>query len=256
MIKLKNVTKKYDNVEVLKNINLTIEKGQLVTLLGASGSGKTTILKLINKMIVADEGEVIVDGKNVQHIDEIALRRSIGYAIQQVGLFPHMTVEDNITYVMYLKGKSPQEKRKVALDLILKMGLDESYLRKYPSQLSGGEKQRVGVARAFAGSQDIILMDEPFGAVDELQKNKLQNQLIEMQKNEQKTIVFVTHDIFEAFKLGDRVVVLNNGKIEQEGKPKEFVKNPQNQFIKDFIGVKGFLANLKEEDIEKLKDFI
>ncbi len=253
VIVFQSVCKNYGSREVLKNINLEIEEGEIVTVLGPSGCGKTTLLKLVNKLLLPDSGQIFVGNKNVNNVDEIRLRRSIGYVIQQLGLFPHLTVEENITYVLTLEKKAKKERREKAESLIERMGLDHSYLSKYPNQLSGGEKQRVGVARAFAGGQKIILMDEPFGSVDELQKTKLQDDLLAMQAREKKTVIFVTHDIFEAFKLGDRVVLMNEGKIQQKGKPEEFFASPANDFVKDFLGTKGFLASLERRDIETLK---
>ncbi len=253
MIEFQAIYKKYGNRSVLKNVSLKVKRGEIITVLGPSGCGKTTLLKLVNKLLLPDSGQVIVGNKNVNDLDEIKLRRSIGYVIQQLGLFPHLTIEDNISYVLTLEKRDKRERREKAEYLIEKMGLDISYLSKYPDQLSGGEKQRVGVARAFAGEQDIILMDEPFGSVDELQKSKLQDDLMAMQARESKTILFVTHDIFEAFKLGDRVVLMNDGEIQQTGKPEEFLKAPANQFVKDFLGVKGMLASLEVNDIEVLR---
>ncbi len=256
MIQIKNVVKRYGNKEVLKKINLNVDKGELITLLGPSGCGKTTLLKLINKLILADEGNILVNGKDIRNEDTIKLRRSIGYAVQQIGLFPHMNIEDNITYVLSLEKNEKKDSREIALKLIDKMGLDRSYLKRFPNELSGGEKQRIGVARAFAGGQNIILMDEPFGAVDELQKAKLQDDLLKMQKEEQKTIMFVTHDIFEAFKLGNRVVLMNDGEIQQVGTPKELLVEPKNSFVENFLGTKGFLATLKTDDIKVLRKYL
>ncbi len=256
MIQINNLYKKYNHDDVLKNINLHIRKNELVTILGPSGCGKTTLLRTINKLVLPDKGSIEINGKNIETMDSIALRRSIGYAVQRVGLFPHMTVADNISYVLSLQKSSSEERWRVAKELIIKMGLDSSYLSKYPDELSGGEKQRIGVARAFAGGQEIILMDEPFGAVDELQKTKLQDDLLEMQKTSNKTIVFVTHDIFEAFKLGNRVVLMDGGEIQQVGTPEEFVTNPSSAFVRDFLGPKAFLANLNGDDMEHLVDYM
>ncbi len=253
MIEFQSVYKKYAEKEVLCNINLKINKGEMITVLGPSGCGKTTLLKLVNKLLLPDSGQVTVNNNNINDVDEIQLRRSIGYVIQQLGLFPHLTVEDNITYVLNLEKRNRQERRNKAEVLIEKMGLDKSYLPKYPDELSGGEKQRVGVARAFAGEQDIILMDEPFGAVDELQKGRLQDDLMLMQSRENKTIMFVTHDIFEAFRLGDRIVLMNEGVIQQAATPQEFLEAPANNFVREFLGVKGFLASLEKSDIDTLR---
>ncbi len=254
MIEFQSVSKRYGNREVLKHINLGVEKGEIVTVLGPSGCGKTTLLKLVNRLLLPDSGQVLVDNRNVNDQDAIRLRRNIGYAIQQLGLFPHLNVEENINYVLTLKKRSRNQRREKAESLIKKMGLDSSYLGKYPAHLSGGEKQRVCVARAFAGEQDIILMDEPFASVDELQKSKLQDDLLVMQAREKKTIMFVTHDIFEAFKMGDRIVLMNEGKIQQTGTPEELLKTPANQFVHDFLGIKGFLASLTASDIDILRN--
>lgn len=250
IINIETLHKDYgEGNRVLTDINLEIKEGEFITLLGKSGCGKTTLLKIINKLIPYNSGRVSVLDKNLDLWDTKDLRRRIGYVIQQIGLFPHMKIIDNITYVLSLLkvDKSTRSKRGEELSEIV--GLDPKLLYRYPRELSGGQKQRVGVARALAADPKIILMDEPFGAVDEITRTSLQNQFIDIQKNLNKTIVFVTHDIDEALKLGSRVVLLNNGSIEQIGKPKELVFNPATEYVKSFLGLKGFKAMMDDEKI-------
>jgi osmoprotectant transport system ATP-binding protein len=223
-------------------------------LLGESGCGKTTLLKMINKLILPNSGFVKVKNKNISDWDTIKLRRSIGYVIQQIGLFPHMTVEKNIDYVLTLLKTEDSIKKKSALELIKLVGLDESYLNRYPRELSGGQRQRVGVARALAADPDIILMDEPFGAVDEINRNVLQNEMINIHKRLNKTIIFVTHDINEALKLGTRIILLNKGKIEQMGTKEELVFSPNSDFVRGFFGLKGFKSMLDDKKMLKIYD--
>lgn len=247
MIEIKNVTKTYDgSAKVLNGLSLTVYKGEFVTLLGPSGCGKTTLLKMINKLIPYDGGTITVNGKNLEEWDTTKLRRSIGYVIQQIGLFPHMTIEDNIGYVLSLEGVRRKDRYQKAADLIQLVGMDEAMLKRYPSELSGGQRQRIGVARALAADAEIILMDEPFGAVDEIARTALQDELLELQQKLQKTILFVTHDIQEALKLGSKIVLLNEGTIEQSGSKEDLLFQPASDFVKDFFGLKGFKSVLDE----------
>lgn len=252
IIKFKDVNKYYNDNNIINQLNLEIKEGEFVVLVGPSGCGKTTILKMINSLIKFNSGNIIIKGKDIKKWDEIILRREIGYVIQQIGLLPHKTVEENISYVLTIQGKSKEEKSKRAKELISLVGLDESYLKRYPKELSGGQKQRIGVARALADNPSIVLMDEPFGAVDEIARRKLQEELKNLHRSLNNTIVFVTHDIEEALKLGTRIIVMNNGKIVQDGSANDIVFRPKNNFVKEFFGLKGFKAIMQEEELEKI----
>lgn len=236
MITFNNVTKIYNKRQVIKNINLEIEDGEFVVFLGASGCGKTTTLKMINKLTSITTGSIEIDGKNIKNIDTIDLRRDIGYVIQNIGLFPHMNILENITIVLKLKNASEEERYQKALDLIHTVGLDESYLTRYPDQLSGGQQQRVGVARALANDPSIILMDEPFSGLDPITKAQLQDEIVELQKKLGKTVLFVTHDIDEALRIADRICIFENGQVSQFDTPQVILNTPANQYIVDFIG--------------------
>jgi osmoprotectant transport system ATP-binding protein len=244
-IEIRNIQKSYKEGKlVLNNLTLDIEKGEFVILLGPSGCGKTTLLKMINKLISFDSGSITIDGRNISDWDTVTLRRNMGYVIQQIGLFPHLTIEDNIGYVLSLENIKREKRYKKVSSLIEMVGLDLSILKRFPRELSGGQKQRIGVARALAADPDIILMDEPFGAVDEIARSALQNELKELQHKLKKTILFVTHDIQEAFKLGTKIVLLNSGKIEQVGTKEELIFKPESSFVKEFLGLKGFTSTL------------
>jgi len=257
IVEVKLVSKQYGaETKVLDDLSLSVEEGEFITILGPSGCGKTTLLKMINKLIEFDKGDILVKGKSIQEWDTIRLRRSIGYVIQQIGLFPHMTIEDNISYVLSIEGVDKSVRNKRAEELIELVGLTKEMLNRYPSELSGGQKQRVGVARALAADPDIILMDEPFGAVDEIARTALQDQLLKLQKRLNKTILFVTHDIQEAIKLGNRIVLLNNGKIEQIGSKEDLLFSPASQFVKDFIGLKGFKSVLDDDILGRVYDHV
>lgn len=246
-IRFENVEKSYeDGKKIIDDLNLKINYGEFVTLIGKSGSGKTTMLKLINGLINPNSGQIFIKDKEINEWDIIELRRSIGYVIQQIGLFPHMNIEDNIGYVLNIKKEPKDNIRKRAEELINLVGITQDYLKKYPRELSGGQRQRIGVARALAADPDIILMDEPFGAVDEITRRTLQEEMIKLQGNLKKTIVFVTHDIEEAFKLGSRIVLFDNGQIVQEGKREELLLNPKNEFVESFLGTNSFKKYLKE----------
>ncbi|GAB6167929.1 ABC transporter ATP-binding protein [Clostridium carnis] len=237
IIEFKNIKKKYNDKIILPNFNLEIQKGEFVTIIGSSGSGKTTILKMVNGLNKPDEGDIYVNGKNIKNEDLIELRRNIGYSIQGTGLFPHMTIEKNIGYVPNLINKKNKIKTKEAVDRLIKVvGLEEDMLKRYPSELSGGQQQRVGIARSLAASPEILLMDEPFGAVDEITRKQLQDEILRIHIELGVTILFITHDIKEALKLGTRVVVMDNGEIVQCGTPKELKDNPKTDFVRELIG--------------------
>ena len=237
MIEFIKVSKSYKQNMVIQNMDLTINKGELVVLIGPSGCGKTTTLKMINRLIQPSSGKILIDGVNIMDQDVISLRRNIGYVIQQTGLFPHMTVEENIQVVPKLKKMSPEEIKSRTLAMMEMVGMDpEEFLYRYPIQLSGGQQQTIGVARAFATDPNIILMDEPFSALDPITRSQLQDELVELQSKLHKTIVFVTHDMDEAIKIADRICILNGGKILQYATPEEILKNPAHGFVSDFVG--------------------
>lgn len=253
MIEFRNVKKSYKNNIILENFNLDIEDGNLVVLIGSSGCGKTTLLKMINRLIEFTSGEILVNGKNIKEMDPIELRRSIGYVIQQTGLFPHMTVKENIEIIPKLMGKSEEEINQKTIDLLNMVGLDpEKYSDRYPVELSGGQQQRVGVARAFAADAEIILMDEPFSALDPITRTELQEELFNIQKEYRKTIVFVTHDMDEAINLADKICILKDGKILQYDTPENILKNPAGEYVEEFVGKNKIWTKpemIKAEDV-------
>ncbi|KUK16356.1 ABC transporter ATP-binding protein [Petrotoga olearia] len=236
-IKLVNLTKKYGDFTAVNNLNIEFEDNKLTVLIGPSGCGKTTTLKMINRLIERTSGDILFNGKSIDDINPIELRRSIGYVIQEIGLFPHMTVFDNIAVVPRLL-KWPEDKiKKRVYDLLDLVNLDpESTAHKYPAQLSGGQRQRVGVARGLAADPDILLMDEPFGAIDPINRETLQDAFIEIQEKIKKTIIFVTHDIREAIKLGDKIAIFKDGELVQYDDTQNIVQNPKDDFVKDILG--------------------
>lgn len=237
MVEFKNVSKIYPGDKVaVENINLRIERGEFVCFIGTSGGGKTTTLRMINGMLIPTGGDITVDGKNIHDIDPIELRRSIGYVIQNIGLMPHMTIRDNITLVPKLL-KWPKEKRDArAKELIKMVELPEEFLDRYPSELSGGQQQRIGVIRALAADQQIILMDEPFGALDPLTREALQRLVKRLQQQMGRTIIMVTHDMDEAIRLADRIVIMDQGHIIQNASPDDVLTHPANEFVANLIG--------------------
>lgn len=237
MVEFKNVSKIYPGGKVaVENINLRIERGEFVCFIGTSGGGKTTTLRMINGMLIPTGGDITVDGKNIHDIDPIELRRSIGYVIQNIGLMPHMTIRDNITLVPKLL-KWPKEKRDArAKELIKMVELPEEFLDRYPSELSGGQQQRIGVIRALAADQQIILMDEPFGALDPLTREALQRLVKRLQQQMGRTIIMVTHDMDEAIRLADRIVIMDQGHIIQNASPDDVLTHPANEFVANLIG--------------------
>ena len=253
MIEFKNVTKKYGTLIAVNNISIKIEKGQITMLIGPSGCGKTTTLRMVNRMIQCDEGEILINSKSVNDIDPVQLRRRIGYVIQGVGLFPHFSVFDNIAAVpRMLKWQKKRIKERV-FELLELVTLDESYAYKYPMQLSGGEKQRVGLARALGADPEILLMDEPFGAIDPINRAKLQDSFLEIQEEIKKTIIFVTHDINEAIKLGDKVAIIKEGNLIQYNDVEKIIKYPANEFVESLLGKD---KNVKALSLKKTKDYI
>ena len=237
LIEVENVKKVYGDKLILKNINLKIDKGEFVTIIGSSGCGKTTFLKLINGLVNPDFGQVYINNYDISKIDKIALRRKIGYVIQEIGLFPHMNVRKNISYIPNLIKKDSKEKvENKVRELIKVVGLKEDMLDRYPNELSGGQRQRVGIARALASDAKILLMDEPFGAIDEITRRLLQDEILRIYKQFNMTIIFITHDIKEALKLGTRVIVMDKGEIVQNDTPEEVVRNPKTSFVRNLIG--------------------
>lgn len=237
MIRLEHVTKSFGRYKALDDVSIVVEEGEFLTVIGRSGCGKTTMLRMINGLQKPDSGKVYAAGEDVGETDLIRLRRKIGYVIQNKGLFPHMTVEKNIIYVPVISGqKDKRQNRKLAEELIGLVGLEREMLDRYPEELSGGQQQRVGIARALASRPKLLLMDEPFGALDEITKRAMQNELLALQKKLGMTVVFITHDIREAMKLGDRVLVMEQGKIAQCDTPENVKKNPADEFVKELIG--------------------
>ncbi|WP_195990203.1 ABC transporter ATP-binding protein [Clostridium sp. D53t1_180928_C8] len=238
LIELKNISKVYGDKIILNNINLKINKGEFVTIIGSSGCGKTTCLKLINGLIAPDYGQVFVNNTDISKVDKITLRRGIGYVIQEIGLFPHMNIRKNISYIPNLiKMENKENINKKVRELVKAVGLNEDMLERYPSELSGGQRQRVGIARALASNAKILLMDEPFGAVDEITRKLLQDEILRIYRKFNMTIVFITHDIKEALRLGTKVVIMDKGKIVQIDTPEEVTKRPKTIFVKNLIGV-------------------
>ena len=238
MIQLENISKSFNKgrSHAVKDLSFTVENGETVVLLGSSGCGKTTTLKMINRLIEPSEGTIRVDGKDIMAQDPVQLRRRIGYVFQGIGLFPHMTVEQNVALVPRLKGE-PAESRKAGAQRLLQMvGLaPEEFSDRFPEELSGGQQQRVGVARALAADPEYLLMDEPFGALDALNRELLQQEMLRLKEKLEKTIVFVTHDIFEALLLGDRIAILHEGKLEQIGTKNDMLSSPKTPFVKELF---------------------
>lgn len=258
MINFKNVTKIYESgnkrVKAVDNINLHVDEGEICVLLGPSGCGKTTLLRMVNRLISISSGSIEVDGKDINSIDMIKLRRSIGYVIQQNGLFPNMTIEENICVVPKMLGWDQQKMRKRYNSLMEMMGLNpDEYRRRFPFELSGGQQQRVGVARALAADPPVMLMDEPFGALDPVIREHIQNEFLRIQKDVKKTILFVSHDIDEAIKLGDKIAIFNTGELMQFDTPDNILVYPKNQYVRDFVGNDRALKRLT---LLKIKDLI
>ncbi|MBI1645486.1 ABC transporter ATP-binding protein [Capnocytophaga sp. 051621] len=235
MITFSHIHKNYNGKEIIADFNLTIESGTFLTIIGTSGSGKTTVLKMINGLVLPDKGEIYIDGKNILEEDLIALRRNIGYVIQGNILFPHLTVAENIAYVLHLKNYSKTDITHIVTEKLQQVNLDPELANRFPHQLSGGQQQRVGIARALAASPSIILMDEPFGALDIITRQQLQRELKVLHQLSGATIVFVTHDIAEALTLGTKVLVLDKGIIQQYDTPEMIKSNPANEFVRALV---------------------
>jgi len=247
-VEFRNIRKAYGEKTIIDNLSLTIEKGEFVTIIGSSGCGKTTLLKMVNGLIAPDAGDVFVMGKNIRDEDQVMLRRNIGYAIQGSVLFPHMTVEQNISYVPNLLNKKDKKRTENAMEKWMKIvGLDESIRSRYPAELSGGQQQRVGIARALAASPELLLMDEPFGAVDEITRSQLQSELKAIYEKTGITVLFVTHDISEALKLGTKVLVMDGGRIEQYAPPEELLQCPATEFVRRLVEKERRYCRMPEE---------
>ena len=237
MLSIKNLSKVYGGgKKAVDNISLEVESGEFIAFIGTSGSGKTTALRMINRMIEATEGQITINGKDVRKMNPVELRRKIGYVIQQIGLMPHMTIRENIVLVPKLLKWSQEKKEKKAKELIKLVDVPEEFLDRYPSQLSGGQQQRIGVVRALAAEQDVILMDEPFGALDPITRDTLQDLVKELQQKLGKTFIFVTHDMDEAIKLADKICIMSEGQVIQYDTPDNILRHPANDFVRDFIG--------------------
>ena len=252
MLTLENVSKTYKGgKKAVNNVNLKIAKGEFICFIGPSGCGKTTTMKMINRLIEPSAGKIFMDGENIMEQDPVELRRKIGYVIQQIGLFPHMTIQQNISLVPKLLKWPEQQRKERARELLKLVDMGPEYLDRYPHELSGGQQQRIGVLRALAAEPPLILMDEPFGALDPITRDSLQEEFKKLQKTLHKTIVFVTHDMDEAIKLADRIVILKAGEIVQIGTPDDILRNPADEFVEEFIG-KERLIQSSSPDVERV----
>ncbi|MGN0733926.1 MAG: ABC transporter ATP-binding protein [Emergencia sp.] len=237
-IEFKNVIKSFDGADynAVDDVSFQIEQGELITVLGTSGCGKTTLLKMVNRLYEPTSGIIEIFGNNIESGDAIELRRSIGYVIQQVGLFPHMTVEKNISVVPEILGWDKELIRDRVTELLRLVNMDpEQFRGRYPSQLSGGQQQRVGLARALAAKPSIMLLDEPFGAIDAINRTKLQDEFLKIHRREGVTAIFVTHDVTEALKLGSRVMIMNEGRLQQLATPEKILSEPANDYVASLI---------------------
>jgi osmoprotectant transport system ATP-binding protein len=250
------VSKQFSNETkpAVDRVSFHVAAGDLVVLLGPSGCGKTTLLKMINRLYEPDSGKIWIGKDEIHTLPVNALRRQIGYAIQQVGLFPHMEIGRNISVVPRLLGWDRERIEQRSAYLLDLMGMPQAYLKKYPRQLSGGEQQRIGLARALAADPAILLMDEPFAAVDAINRERLQCELLDIHKKLHKTILFVTHDVEEAFRLADKIIIMQGGKLIQYGTPMEIVTHPRNKFVEELIGTKNMLRRLSLFQVQTLLD--
>jgi osmoprotectant transport system ATP-binding protein len=247
-IEFVNVTKRFPGASqaAVDGVSFTVREGAICILLGTSGSGKTTLLRMVNRLSDPTSGQIVIDGTPTTDQSAIALRRSIGYVIQQVGLFPHLTIAENVRVVPSILGHSAKQTAGRVDELLTLVGLEpKEYRKRYPRQLSGGQQQRVGLARALAADPAVLLMDEPFGALDAITRERMQDELLRIQRGVRKTILFVTHDVEEAFKLGDQIAVLSEGKLEQVGTPVELLAAPANDFVRRLVGADNVLRQLE-----------
>lgn len=256
MIELKQVTKIYpDGTKAVDDLSLEINKGEICALLGPSGCGKTTTMKMINRLIPITSGRIYINGEDNTKMNEDELRQSIGYAIQQIGLFPHMSVGENIQIVPVLRGWPEEKRERRAKELLELVGLNPAiYFNRYPAELSGGQMQRVGVARSLGADPEILLMDEPFGAIDPITRNKLQDEFLKIQEEIKKTIVFVTHDLNEAMKMGDKIALLKKGRLVQYDTPTNLLYKPKNEFVRNFVGADRALQGLRLLKVKEVMD--
>ena len=257
MIKIEHVSKSYKDKLVLRDVSLTVEDNEFIVIIGSSGCGKTTLLKLINKLLPLDRGKIIINGHSIREIQGTMLRRKIGYVLQDGGLFPHLTVKENLELVLKI-GDMPEEKRTDRVfELMDMVNMDPKiYCNSYPCQLSGGQRQRIGVARAFALDPDLILMDEPFSALDPLTREELQDEIVKLQKEYKKTVIFVTHDMDEAIKCADKICVIEDGQVAQFDQPEEILKHPADDYVEKFVGRNRLWGNpsyIHASDIMSLK---
>lgn len=247
MIKFENVSKRYGDHIVLQNINLKFETGQFIALIGTSGCGKTTTLQMINRLIEPSTGTIYIDDMDIRELNPVELRRGIGYVIQEIGLFPHMTIKQNIEVVPKMLKWDKEKMDARSKELLKLVNMPEECLDRYPSSLSGGQQQRIGVLRALAADAPIILMDEPFGALDPITRSNLQDEIKLLQNKLKKTIVFVTHDMDEAIKIADQIVLMNDGEVVQMSTPQEMLDHPANDFVRDFFQKRGNMSKEKGE---------
>ncbi|MCA4965213.1 ABC transporter ATP-binding protein [Pseudomonas sp. Y24-6] len=245
MIQIENLNKKFGSVTAVEDVSFNVEEGQICVLLGPSGCGKTTTLKMINRLITPTSGTIRIGGRDTSELDSVTLKRSIGYVIQQVGLFPNMTVEENICVVPNLLGWDKAKSRKRAAELLEVVALEPSkFLKRYPCELSGGQQQRIGVARALAADPPVMLMDEPFGAIDPINREVIQDEFMRIQRQVNKTVLFVSHDIDEAVKMADCVALFHNGKIQQFGSSDDLLARPNSEFVANFMGSDRIMKRL------------
>lgn len=252
-IRFENVVKRYTDFEALRGVNLEVSRGQLVTLLGPSGCGKTTLLRTVNRLIEPSQGTVYLNGQDVEKLDQVGLRRGIGYVIQSIGLFPHMTVLENTLVVPRLLGWDRAKREARAREMLALVGLEPAtYASRYPRELSGGQAQRVGLARALCADPPVLLMDEPFGAVDPPTRERLQDEFLRLQAELKKTVLFVTHDLEEAVKISDRICLMNIGQVEQYDTPAELLGRPKTEFVRSFLGPSRTLLRLSRVPLDGL----
>ncbi|PPA69890.1 ABC transporter ATP-binding protein [Jeotgalibacillus proteolyticus] len=258
MITFNQVTKQYNGSSTaVKNVDFTVDQGKIVVLLGPSGCGKTTLLRMVNRLESITEGEIIIDNDNSKDLDAIELRRKIGYVIQSNGLFPNMTIEENVMIVPDLLGWSKKKKKERFNYLMKLIGLDaKDYGKRLPQELSGGQQQRIGVVRALAADPPVMLMDEPFGALDPIIREKIQDEFLAIQREVKKTILFVSHDIDEAIKMADKIMLLRDGEIMQYDTPSEMMMHPKNEFVSQFFGKDRAIKSLSLHTVKNLEEVI